>query len=107
MNPNCLWVSLSSHFFLFLLASREIGPTSTSQDDHCSATADVFRLWRHYVAVCGTTIVPRITTLGHHKSTYLDQPIVTPSVARGGHCLVLLLLGTLSLEANPGFLHDS
>ena len=30
------------------------------------------------------------------QSTYLVQPIVTPSVALGGHGLVLLLLGTLS-----------
>ena len=30
------------------------------------------------------------------QSTYLVQPIVTPSVALGGHCLVLQLLGTLS-----------
>ena len=30
------------------------------------------------------------------QSTYLVQPIVTPSVALGGHGLVLLLPGTLS-----------
>ena len=42
MNPNCLWVSLSFHFFLFLLASRGICLcNSSSQDDHCSTTADV------------------------------------------------------------------
>ena len=37
MNPNCLGVSLSLHFFLFLLASSGI----CSQDDHCSTTADI------------------------------------------------------------------
>ena len=50
MNPNCLWLSLSFHFFLFLLASRGI----CSQDDHCSATADV--QWFTGLPLGGATI---------------------------------------------------